>query len=162
MAQQAGRSRSDGLPMSSGMDAATEVSDAAYHRADRPRASAFLDPMWFRLASTLPAEQAPDLHLSGNDYATAGAPVTLWLSNESVTADDPIFLGIRVDAVPRPAGSAEPVYVTTTGAVAPGGYGSRIDIDLPALTAGTYLVSIEAREPATGRHHTSTRTLIVR
>ncbi|MGB7211484.1 MAG: hypothetical protein WBC97_02550 [Gemmatimonadales bacterium] len=161
VAQQGGRSNSYGLAMPRAMDADAEVRDAAYRVADHPKTSAFLGQMWFRLAPTTSHPSAPDLHLSGNDYVVAGAPVTLWISNESVTADDPIFVSVKVDPASGLAGDTGPIYATTTGAVPPGGFGSRLQVGIPALPAGAYLVSIEARDVATGRRSTSTRTLIV-
>ena len=159
IAQQTGRRTSWGLDLPGPMDPEAALKRTGPIR--RPEAPYLLDRMWYRLAATRPGDRAPDLSAGGADQVPAGEQVTLWVSNEEVTADDHVFVSVRVDPAGTTDRKAEPIFSTTTAALPPGSYDSKFAIPLEPLPVGKYRVTIEAQDPGTGRSLASIRTLLV-
>ena len=160
VAQQTGRATVYGLTPPGPVSASAER--PAARRMGRIEAPFLFGHLWYRLASSGPAARAPDLWAGGADYAAAGQPIALWLPNEGIAMGDNVFVSVRVDLAHPPAAETPPVYATTTGALPPGGFGSKVRVDLGALPAGEYRVTIEARDPGANLQSVSTRKLIVR
>ena len=118
--------------------------------------------MWYRLVTSSPTAPAPDLWTSGTDYATAGRRIAMWIPNEGIDAGDQVFVSVRVDRSSPTRPGAAPVSASTTGALPPGGFGSKVHFDLDPLLAGEYRVTIEAWDPGSGLSRSSTRRLVVR
>lgn len=159
IAEQTGRRTSWGLDLPGPVDPEAAVRHSGALR--RPEAPYLLDRMWYRLAATRPGDRAPDLSAGGADQVPAGQPVTLWISNEGVTADDRVFVSVRVDLSGATEGNAKPIFSTTTAALPPGSYDSKLAVPLGPLPVGKYRVTIEAQDPVTGRSLASIRTLLV-
>lgn len=163
VAQQTGRPTviglsSPGQPPS--LLAAGPVRSATGQAASR-EAPFLFGRMWYRLVVSNGSVRAPDLWTSGTDYAAAGQPIALWLPNEGITADDEVFVRVRVDRSLATAAGTAPIYVRTSGPLPPGRFGSKVRVDLGPLPAGEYHVALEAWDTRTGMQNTSARTLVV-
>lgn len=164
VAEQTGRATSWSLPAPGRTDPQVEVmrTRIGAQLPRRPEAPYLLTRLWYRIADTRPGDRAPDLWAAGTDRADAGRPLTLWVSNEGVTASDQVFVSVRVDPADRTGAGITLSRATVTGALPPGGYDSKLGIALGTLATGTYRVSIEAWDPTSGLRLASARRLVVR
>lgn len=160
VAQQTGRATAYGLTpprlSTAGPDA------PAARRAGRAEAPYLFGRMWYRLVTSDPDAPAPDLWSTGADHVAAGKPIALWLPNEGISTGDQVFVSVRMEPQHPVEAGAPPVYATTTNALPPGGFGSKVRVDLGALPAGEYRVTLEAWDPDAGLQSASTRKLVVR